>query len=160
MKSERKYPSHEALAKLEAFCAYQERSSKEVLIKLQNWGFDFEESNEILQNLISKKFVDDRRFTEAFVSGKYKFKKWGRIKLKFELRSKGIQESLINEGFKIIDPELYFNNLLELAQRKWSELKDKDEWTKRNKLSRFLASKGYEMDLISDAVQMVINSKR
>lgn len=148
-----KYPPHVALEKLEAFCAYQERSTSEIKRKLNEWGIGSDDSQEIIDKLNSKGFVDDKRFAFSFVSGKYRIKKWGRVKLRFELRQKGINDSLMKEALLSIDPEIYYSNLLDLATRKWRETKGKDKWDKKSKVMRYLASKGYESDLINDAIK-------
>jgi regulatory protein len=156
MSSECKYPFHEALVRLEAFCAYQERSALEVKRKALAWGFKNEETEELVTELQKKRFIDDARFAEAFVSGKYRFKKWGKIKIRFELKQKGITDSLIKTAFDQIDGEIYYQNLTELAARKWKEIKSDDIWSKRSKVMRFLSGKGYEQDLITDVVENLL----
>ena len=101
------------------------------------------------------RFFDDERFCESFVSGKVRIKRWGRIKIRYELKLKGIKEEVIRKALLEIDPLLYEENLLTLAQRKWAESKG-DEWTRKAKVQRFLATKGYENDLIIDALKSLI----
>ncbi len=158
MSSERKYPPHEALARLESYCAYQERCIDEILKKTSSWGLSFDEGQELLEELIQKGFIDEARFAESFVSGKFRFKKWGRIKIRFELKKKRIPENLIKKSISEIDPEQYYTTLKELGVRKWHETKGKDLWDKKAKVMRFLASKGYESDLISDVIHEIERS--
>jgi regulatory protein len=55
-----------------------------------------------------------------------------------------------------IDPDEYWNNLIHLTERKFFELrKINDKWEKKLKITRFLQSKGYESDLIQDAIELV-----
>jgi regulatory protein len=157
MASECKYPFHEALAKLEAYCAYQERCSQEIQKKLDSWGLSFEDCTEIIRVLKENRFFDDVRFCESFVSGKVRIKRWGRIKIRYELKLKGIKEEVIRKALSEIDPIIYEENLKELTQRKWVETKG-DEWTRKAKLHRFLVSKGYENDLISEVLKSVITT--
>ncbi len=143
-------------SKIERFCAFQERSRQEVKSILSNWGISEDESLKLIAYLIESKFLDEVRFAESFVSGKFRIKKWGRIKIKSHLRTKGIAKELIDNALKNIDPDEYWRTLQLLAQRKLEDLqKEKDKWTKRAKLQRFLASKGYEADLILDVVQLI-----
>jgi len=157
MASECKYPFHEALAKLEAYCAYQERCSQEIQKKLDSWGLSFEDCTKIIRVLKENRFFDDERFCESFVSGKVRIKRWGRIKIRYELKLKGIQEEVIRKALAEIDPSSYEKNLIDLAQRKWAESKG-DEWNRKAKVHRFLASKGYENDLISDALKSLTSN--
>ena len=159
MNSERKYPYHEAMLRLEAFCAYQERSASEVKRKAITWGFATEEATQLVEELQKKRFIDDARFAEAFVSGKYRFKKWGRIKIRFELKQKGIPDRLIKPALEQIDPEMYYQNLLDLTAKKWKDIRSGDEWSKRSKVIRFLAGKGYEQDLISDVLNDLLKAQ-
>lgn len=156
MSSERKYPPHEALVRLEAYCAYQERCADEILKKCDSWGLSEKEAGELLYELIEKGFVNEERFAESFVSGKFRFKKWGRIKIRYELKKKRIPETLIRKSLSTIDQDQYYSNLLELGKRKWQETKGKDNWDKKAKVIRFLTSKGYESDLINDVLKEIV----
>lgn len=153
MLSERKYSFLEAKTKLEALCAYQERCSSELETKLYQWRFDQEDMDRLLAHLISNNFLNEERFTEAFVSGKINIKKWGKIKIRQHLKQKRISKYSMDKGISSIDPEVYISNLTELAERKYLSLaSEKDSYAKKVKVYRFLASKGYETDLIKDVV--------
>lgn len=153
MNSERKISFLEAKAKLEAYCAYQERCQLEVSQKLISWGFYGEQHDQLIADLISNRFVDEQRFAEAFVSGKFRIKKWGRIKIRQHLKQKHISEYSIKKGFAEIDLEDYYTTLKYLAERKLAELnKEKDPWQKKAKVVRFLASRGFEQELIYDVL--------
>ena len=156
MLSERKYSFLEAKAKLEALCAYQERCSSELETKLFQWRFDREDSDRLLAHLISNNFLNEERFAEAFVSGKVNIKKWGKIKIRQHLKQKHISKYSMDKGIKSIDDEVYSSNLRSLVEKKFRSLSgEKDSYGKRVKIYRFLASKGYETDLIKDAVEEV-----
>jgi regulatory protein len=155
MKSECKYSFQEAQLRLESFCAYQERCTREIETKLFQWNFPKKESDQLIEYLKSSGFLDDERFAFSFVSGKTRFKKWGRIKIRFHLSQKGIDKELAANALKEIDLDEYWNNLLHLTKRKFGDTKDTDQWQKKSKMTRFLASKGYESDLIHDAIEDV-----
>jgi len=153
MLSERKYSFLEAKTKLEALCAYQERCSSELETKLYQWRFDQEDSDRLLAHLISNNFLNEERFAEAFVSGKVNIKKWGEIKIRQHLKQKRISKYSMDKGIASIDSEVYISNLTGLAERKFISLKgERDSYAKKVKVYRFLASKGYETDLIKDIV--------
>lgn len=159
MKSECKYSFLEAKAKLEALCAYQERCHYELQQKLYSWGFDREDSDRLISDLIQNNFLNEERFAKAFVSGKFRIKKWGRIKIKAELKQRQVSAYSIQKGLIEIIPEEYWNTLLHLTEKKLKDLtKSKDSWEKKVKLNRFLQSKGYESDLISDAIEEVLKN--
>lgn len=156
MPSERKYSLLEAKARLEALCAYQERCSFELIKKMNQWGIDREDQDRLLAELITTNFLSEERYAEAFASGKMRIKRWGKIKIRIELKKKMISNYSIDKALKGIDLDEYWNNIVHLAERKWELLaKEKDLFKRKGKLYRFLATKGYESDLIKEAVDQV-----
>ena len=141
---------------MEAWCAYQERCQFEVEQKLITWKFNETERSQIIADLISNRFIDEERFARAFVSGKFRIKHWGRNKIKQHLKQKRISDYSIKKGMQEIDPDEYWNTLKRLAERKMKEKKAKEEiWQIKTRTQRYLASKGYEFDLILDAMQEI-----
>lgn len=157
MKSERKYSLLEAKARLEALCAYQERCSYELIKKMNTWFIDLEDQDILLSDLISNNFLNEERFAEAFASGRMRIKRWGKIKIRIELKKKMISNYSIDKALKSIDLDEYWENLTHLAERKWQLSNEKDLFKRKVKLYRFLNSKGYEADLIKDAVEEIYN---
>lgn len=155
MKSERKYSLLEAKARLEALCAYQERCSYELIKKMNLWFIDREDQDRLLADLISNNFLNEERFAEAFASGRMRIKRWGKIKIRVELKMKMISNYSIDKALKGIDLDEYWANLIHLAERKWDLSNEKDLFKRKVKVYRFLNSKGYEADLIKDAVEEI-----
>lgn len=145
------YSFLEAKQKIEAWCAYQDRCHKEVYNKLRTYGLDDEDTNALISHLIEYQFLDEQRYAESFVSGKYRIKKWGRIKIKAYLKQKNVPQVCINKALNTIDEDLYIENLKVLAERKWKEKKG-SEFEKKVKVQQFLSSRGYEFDLIHDVL--------
>lgn len=124
---------------------------------MNTWHVDVEDQNILLADLISNNYLSEERFAEAYVSGKTHIKKWGRIKIRIELQRRFISEYSIKKGLKSIDSDEYWNALVNLASRKWLGLKtEPNDYKRKMKTYRFLSSKGYETDLIRDAVDYVI----
>ena len=155
--SECKYSFSEAIIKIESWCAYQDRCTFEVEQKLTSWNIPIEQQTEIINQLQSNRFLDDKRFVASFISGKFKIKRWGKIKIKHHLIQKRIDKLTIQEGLKTIDLDAYLDTMKHLAQRKFSEKKSKEDyWAIRRRVSTYLASKGYESDLIHEVVAEVV----
>lgn len=143
----------EAKAKIEAYCAYQERCHSEVKSKLFSWGLSAEQCNQLLAELIAANFLSESRFAETYVSGKLRIKHWGRMKIKAGLKQKFIPPNIILQALNQIDSEEYFSILKhELNKKNKDVQRDKNEWSRRAKLIRFAQSKGFELDLIHDAL--------
>lgn len=139
----------EAKAKIEAYCAYQERCHHEVSTKLKALGMDAEQSSRIISHLIEDNFLNEERFAIAYASGKLHIKHWGRQKIKQGLLAKFVSKPIIQTALYSFEDGEYVEVFLKVAERKWRELeKEKDKWKRRAKLVRFLQSRGFESELI------------
>ena len=150
---QKSYTPKEALLKAAAYCAYQERTQQEVRSKLYSYGLEPHDVEELIVRLSQEKLVDEERYAQSYVRGKYGLKKWGRRKILQGLKSKGISDYCIKQGLKEIDSEVYEQNLLYLLEKKNTTEKEKNPFARRQKLSYFLLSKGYENDLVQDALK-------
>jgi len=146
------YTPSEALPKIAAFCAYQERNQKEVEAKLREYGLNEDEAGEIIIRLSREKLLDEERFAQAFVRGKVNIKKWGRRRITQELKQKGISDYCIKVGMKEIDGDMYYQNLLDVLEKRDRVEKERNQRLRRQKLTMFLTVKGYENDLIRMAL--------
>jgi regulatory protein len=145
------FSKEQIIFKLEAFCAYQERCTQEVRTKLERLGADESLSIEVIKHLKETRFLDEKRFVEAYVQGKLRIKKWGRQKIKAALFQKRIDAKLIQEGiYAFISDEEYQQVIESLIDRKNRELSsEKNPQIKKQKLMRFLLSRGFQYDEFS-----------
>ncbi|WP_256004873.1 regulatory protein RecX [Pedobacter deserti] len=142
-----------ALAKAEYYCAYQERSQQEVRDKLYEWGLYPTEVEELISELIQTNFLSEERFTQAYVSGKLRIKKWGKIKIKQGLKIKRVPDKMIQNALKAIDMDEYLAIILEAANKKNAQISEKDPFKRRFRLVNYLAGRGFENDLILDVLK-------
>jgi regulatory protein len=148
MKSERIVSPEEALSRLQNLCSTQEKCSGEIKEKLRRWNIPEAEGTKILDKLIKDKFIDDQRFVGFFVRDKQKINKWGKEKIRFALRGKGLSQELINEALSALPSENFEEALRELLARKARELVKYDSYEKKNRLIRFAIQRGFDYDLI------------
>lgn len=139
----------EIVRKIEYYCAYQERSHKEVRYKLVELGSRGEDLEEILAYLITQNFLNEERFAQSFARGKFYHKKWGKKKITKELKYKGVSPYLINKGLKEIQQDDYLNTLRNLMIKKFEDVKNNPLLVKKKKVYNFLMNKGYEHALIN-----------
>ena len=71
----------EALNRVASYCSTAEHCRAEINEKLQRWGIAYDTIARILDRLESEKFIDDERFCRAFVNDKFRFAKWGKMKI-------------------------------------------------------------------------------
>src|SRR5688500_923655 len=95
--------AQQAKERIQQYCAYQERSHLEVRNKLYSFGLYRGDVDEILAGLITDGFLNEERFAKAFAGGKFRMKKWGRIKITHALESKGVSSNCIRIGLREID---------------------------------------------------------
>lgn len=139
------------LQKASNFCVYQERSHKEMREKLLSWGATYDEIDYTLTWLIENNFLNEGRFAEQYAGGKFRVNKWGKRKIAFELKKRGLSENNIKIALQEISEEDYNQTIQDLIERKKSELKYKDSGLAlKQKIVRWLISRGYEPDLIYD----------
>ena len=138
----------QAKLKAESYCAYQERAQQEVRDKLYEWGLHELDVENIIAELIADNFLNEERFAKAYVSGKFRMKGWGIIKIKQHLKAKRISEPLIKIALREIDLDEYELKLEELITKKIGENPNKLSLAEKAKVVRYLQSKGYESHLI------------
>ena len=139
----------QAFQKAKHYCAYQERCHSEVKEKLYGFGLRKIEVEELLSKLIEEDYLNEERFAALFAGGRFRLKKWGRVKIKYELKQKQVSEYCIKKGLKVIDDADYMQTIQKLFDLKSKELKhEKNHFIKKKKIQDYLLQKGYESELI------------
>lgn len=146
---------HAMLIKLQNWCAYQERSPKDCLLKSRELGATKDEANSLLSDLISNNFVNEERFAQLFTQGKFRIKKWGKLKIKLELKKKNISNYSINKAISLINEGDYIKTIEQLMSKKVNGNILSEKPQDKFKLIRYLNSKGFELEIIND----VLNNK-
>jgi regulatory protein len=103
--------------------------------------------------LISEKYLNDERFACAYAKDKFRFNRWGKQKIAFMLRAKGISPEIIGRAFVEIEDSEYAEDLRKLLADKAKTIKAKDKYDLRNKLMRFALGRGFEPDQIYAALK-------
>ncbi|MEO6933214.1 MAG: regulatory protein RecX [Chitinophagaceae bacterium] len=143
----RTYGREQLLQKLKEFCAYQERCHQEVRDKAFALGISNVDLGELLATLIEENYLNEERFAIMYAGGKFRMKHWGRVKIKYALKQKGVSEYSIKKALKQIDMDDYDVVLRKVAEKK-EALITGSTVVKKKKLYQFLLSRGFESDLI------------
>lgn len=142
----------EILCKLAARCSVSEQCLSDIESKLAKYDLSGEEKTRILRRLVEEKYVDDGRYAEAYVRDKYRFNKWGRIKIAQGLRMKGIDREAIEAAMEVIDEEEYLSILRDLLKTKRKSTKGKSDYEINGKLIRFATGRGFEFAAIRKCI--------
>lgn len=143
---------HLALVKMQSWCAYQERSQQDARDKLYELGMWTEAVENIIVQLIQDNFLNEERFACSFARGKFAIKKWGRVKIKQELKQKRVDDYCLKKAMKEIDETEYIKTLKKLIELKRNVIKEPNQIKLKYKLMNYALSKGYEKDLIFDVL--------
>lgn len=143
----------EALNKAAAYCSCCERCISEVTAKLVAWGVVAAVQRRIIERLLHENFICEERYSRAFVNDKMRFNRWGRIKISAALREKRLPNNVVKEALEQIDDDEYMNILREVIDAKRRELKGKDDFAAKQKILRFAASRGFEPNLVMQAIK-------
>jgi len=146
------YTVKEATERIQSYCAIQDRCQWDVERKMKEWGISDEIIENILTDLILNKFVDEERFSESFCRGKFRIKKWGKVKIENELKIKNISKKCINKGLLQIEKKEYIKVLKDLYLKKRDSLKDTNQFIRKGKIAKHLQQKGFESKLIWELI--------
>lgn len=139
--------AEQALQSLMRECARSERSSGDALRLMKRWGVSDEDAQKVLARLLAERFIDDRRYAEAFVRDKLNLSGWGAYKIKSALRAKGVSKEIIDEvAAQMIEAADMCERLEEIMVRRLRTLKYSSPYDAKTKLIRFAASRGYDLD--------------
>ena len=148
--------TEKALQKIKNFCSYQERNHQEVKEKLYSFGLYKMDVEMLLSQMIEENYLNEERFAIAFVGGRFRIKKWGRVKIRYELKQKRISDYCIKIGLASIAEEDYIKTLQKLFTEKKTSLKsEKNIFIKKQKIQSFLMKRGFEPQLISGLIQQM-----
>lgn len=138
-----------ALEKAMRYCSYKERCLQDMEKRFVAWNVKKQDWDKIIDYLIAENFLSEARYIEAYVRGKFFHKKWGKNKIVLGLMQKKISGSKVDEVIKQeIEEEVYLNTIKELISKKSNLIDESDSLKKRDKLYRFMLSKGYESELV------------
>ncbi len=138
------------LAKVQRYCAYQDRCHQEVrtkLIKLKVYGQALEE---MISILVQEGFLNEERYARSYVRGKFRIKKWGRVKIEQRLKMKNISAYSIRKGMSEIDEDEYKQTLAAIVEQEVGKLESP---INKIKLTKKMMLKGYETGLVMEVLK-------
>lgn len=151
-KKRRDKSAAEALQSLMRLCARAEKSSGDAMRLMRTWGVAEAERQGVLDRLVTQRFIDDRRYAEAYVREKSTLAGWGARKIAQQLRLKGVSKDIITEVLATLDSDDARTRLTDKLQRKLRTTKAATDYELRGKLLRYALSLGYEYDLAMEAI--------
>jgi len=139
-----------SLSKAMMLCSQREYCIADIRSKLQQWGVNDTDNGRIINTLIKENFINEKRYAEAFVKDKFRYNKWGKVKIAAYLRIKKIAPEIIEIALDSIENELYIKTIREIIFSHRRSVKAKNQYDLKGKLLRFGLSKGFESSLLYD----------
>ena len=134
------------------------KTKKEMTKRLIEKGYALEEINETLKFLEEYNFINDESYAKAFINDRTKTQ--GKQKIKYALKNKGVSDEIIEEELSKLDMEKEKENANILALKKYNVLikRENDKYKLKEKIIRFLISRGYNYEVAKDAVNEILKS--
>jgi len=126
----KEYSLEELLHKAASYCSISEHCISEVRDKLTAWCVSGDDMEKIINKLIEDDFINEKRFCVAFTKDKFHFNKWGKIKISYALKQKGLSNEMINNALKTIDDGEYEEMLAVILKTKLKTIHWKYEYEK------------------------------
>ena len=145
-----------ALASLQRSCVKREHCRQEIYRKaLKVSEGDPETAQKMVDSLVEDRFVDDARYAAAFAREKASLSGWGRVKISYTLRGKGISRENIDAALLEVDEGSANERLEKLLRGKWAVLQE-DPYGKF-KLIKYALTRGYEYnDELTGLVEKIV----
>jgi len=153
MQKKQSFTIKEAQNKLEYFCTYQERCHKEVINKLKELDMIPVAIDTVISKLIRDNYLNETRFAQSFARGKFRIKKWGKIRIQKELKARRISEYNIKKGLKEIPEDDYNNTFWSLFEKRKKALNGNKSSTQKKKIVSYMVYRGWETKKIYEALQ-------
>ncbi len=150
--------NREIIQRMQMLCSRQEKCTGEIRRKLAGYRLPALEIDRIIEILSKENFINDERYAISFAHDKFRFNKWGRIKIEYELKHKGISNRHILKAMESIDRSEYLNMIKSELNKKFKKAKTADKYIMKSKLVRFGQSKGFETELVFKIIDEILNS--
>jgi regulatory protein len=149
--------AQEIFQKMAHLCSRSEQCSPDVIRKIRELGGNSLTIQMILERLEKENYLNDRRYVSVYVRDKFRINKWGKVKMHYYLKMKGLNEELIQSGFNEINEEEYVELLIKTMKEKARSIRITDKYEKMGQVIRFAQGRGFEPGLIHRYLHQVIS---
>ena len=144
----------EAYLELAALCAQAEHCQQEMRDKMRRWEMDEAVQERVIGRLVKERYIDEERYTRAFVNDKIRYQKWGRRKIQQTLWMKRIDNDIQQCVLDEVDDEEYLDVLRPLLRQKRKTTKAQSDYELNQKLLRFALGRGFTFDIIRQCLDV------
>ncbi len=143
--------------RMKGLCSRREYCRSDMMKKsLEALDGDSKAAERVVDALVSEKYIDDLRYSEAFARDKSAIAGWGAVKIRYMLSSKGISKDLIDAALAEIDVDKASDRLFRMMAAKAKSLQDDPQI--RLKLLRFAMGRGYGYEEVKEITDRIVKS--
>lgn len=137
------------------FLGRRARSIKEMETYLIGKDYPEKTINAVIEKLLEKKYLDDHAFARMWIESRNRFNPKGAFALRYELRHKGVDESIIETALSEHDDN---RAAWEAVEKKLSQWKSLGRETLQKKLYTFLSGRGFNYETTTDTYNRVMET--
>lgn len=142
---------NEARDKALNFLGYKARTYKEVVDKLMDNDYPEETIYNVMELLTKYSYVDDYKYATSYTKYMHNAKSYGKIRIKFELKQKGVPNNIIDKVFEELNLD-ETDNIMMLLDKKLKNSTDID-YKEKKRVFDYIARRGYYYEDINSAFQ-------
>ena len=144
----------EGLERAYRYCSMAEHCRSEVKAMLERHKLDSVSVSYILDKLEKEQYIDENRYAKAFVHDKLSFARWGRIKISYSLRQKGLPACVIEDAVSSIDPEEYNAIIKSMADSFRHSVKGSTDYERKMYLMKRICGRGFEPSVVNRLLKL------
>jgi len=141
---------HQVYERATKLIAHRPRSEAEVRGRMERQGTAPHLVNKVIEKLTTVGLINDVEFAQLWIENREAFRPRSRQMLRYELRQKGLDERVIDQALEQFDEE---ESAHRLALQQGQRLSRLDWPTFRQKLTGYLARRGYPYEMARSAVR-------
>ena len=148
-------PNNAEIARAYAFLLlkFRLRSENELKVRLKQKGFSEELSQDTVNFLKDKEFIDDRVFARGWVASRLK-RSFGLRRIRQELVQKGLDKEIIDNSLSQVKEHYNESQTVsQLAQQRFSKLKGIEPLKAKARVYGYLMRRGFSPDISSEIVK-------
>lgn len=149
--------AEEALQALMRLCSRAEKSTGDARRLMRSWGVPEMAQQAIIDRLVAQRFIDNRRYAEAYTREKSNLAGWGARKIALQLRQKEIERDIIAEVLATLDATSQNEKLAEKLRRKLHSTKAANHYELRGKLLRYALGLGYDYEQTLGVLDKIVS---
>lgn len=124
------------------------RSIKEINDYLLKKEDDTDLIDEVISRLMKMGYLDDRRFTEAYIKDKLNFTSWGDYKIINELNKLGISSLYIEDNIDLLNDDVLNERMRKIIDKDIRTNKKYSGLKLKNKIYNHLLTSGYSKEKV------------